>query len=184
MPYIDNAAREKLKGHVEDFPSLVGDGGIGNLSEVICFIGGQAVISGSTTYSDPDYSQLPWCPSEPELWGALSRGEYNFLITMACHIYALSRCEKCEVYPKYETFNDLIGAIEFCIGSLQTAAEALNGDDVMRALGVLRCSQLELYRVCVGRYEDHKIKANGSISNLDLPWVEDMWEAEPGYPDG
>ena len=71
MPYVDSESRAKLTQHVEDFPSFEGDEGLGNLADVVCFISGQAVISGSesTKYSDPDYSQLPWCPTHPEIWG-------------------------------------------------------------------------------------------------------------------
>ncbi len=183
MPYIDAAARVKVDPCVKAFPSLEGEEAIGRLIEVISFISVQALIGDGKDYK-ADFSVLPWCPKNLEDWRGLTRGEYNFLITMACHMYALAFREPKQEYPKYHTFNDAIGGTEFVIGCLQETTKELDVNDVVRTLGIVRCSQLEMYRVCAGRYENKKMRDNGPVSDLDRPWAEDMWEAGSEYPNG
>ena len=47
--------------------------------------------------------------------------------------------------------------------------------DVLNSLiGVLSCAQAELYRMVIGKYEDKKRIANGSVSELDAKSLEDI----------
>ena len=58
-------------------------------------------------------------------------GELNYLFTTICHRYLAT------IGEKYQTYNDIIGALENC--------------------------KLEIYRRKVSDYEDTKIKENGDV---------------------
>jgi hypothetical protein len=58
-------------------------------------------------------------------------GQLNFLLTAACIIY-LNGKKEC-----YQTYNDIIGALE--------------------------CCKQEMYRRKISKYEDKKIKENGDV---------------------
>ncbi len=173
MPYIDQAARVKLDKCVKDLPFFGGDEGLGKLTEVVSFIGAQALMAGGEGYT-ADYDALPWKPQCVDDWSGLARGEYNFLVSMACHQYALCLRPPGAEHSKYQTYNDLVGATEFCIGCLQTITNDLDVLVVVKALGILRCSQLEMYRVVIAGYENIKMLANMNISELDKPFFDSL----------
>jgi hypothetical protein len=58
-------------------------------------------------------------------------GDLNYLITQVCVMYLD------DVGEKYQTYNDIIGALE--------------------------CCKMELYRRKIAQYEDKKIKENGEV---------------------
>ena len=61
----------------------------------------------------------------------VNAGELNYYITTVCKRYLETNGEK------YQTYNDIVGALEGC--------------------------KLELYRRKIGPYEDIKIKENGDV---------------------
>ena len=59
-------------------------------------------------------------------------GDLNYILTNVCKAYM-----KKQIYINYQTYNDVIGALE--------------------------CCKLEMYRRSIAPYEDDKIKENGDV---------------------
>lgn len=93
-------------------------------------------------------------------------GEYNYCITYLFHQFLIING------VSYELVNRLVGILdrvksEIVNEMIQLRAqpeELVLFDD---ALGILRCVQLELYRIIAVPYENLKLKKNGSVSILD-----------------
>jgi len=64
-------------------------------------------------------------------WKAETAGELNYAVTMMCKDYLEANGEK------YQTYNDILGALEGC--------------------------KLEIYRRKTATYEDQKIQTNGDV---------------------
>lgn len=81
-----------------------------------------------------------------------NKGDYNYVITRLMHQFILrysarfNHSEKCGLC--YDSCND--------------------------AMGILACAQAELYRTIIGKYEDKKRLANGSVSVLDSKELSDV----------
>ncbi len=91
-------------------------------------------------------------------------GEFNYIITLLLHQSLM------DIGVRYAHLNHLVGMIErilvdlaSCVEEKQSADHAIL-DDVY---GMLRCVQLEMYRVLAAPYEDEKMEENGQISDLD-----------------
>jgi hypothetical protein len=52
--------------------------------------------------------------------------------------------------------------------------KGLRYDSLNEVMGVLSCAQAELYRMVIGKYEDKKRLANGSVSELDAVNLGDV----------
>ena len=83
---------------------------------------------------------------------------------------------KLEDRPKYEkTLNELIdllkaqpiekidGEVNYCFTRVMKAVYPPKYFNYNRAMGVLECIKLELYRRMIGPYEDMKIKESGDV---------------------
>lgn len=71
-----------------------------------------------------------------DLWRAESPGELNYCITQIVNNYLAG------AGAKYQTFNDIIGALE--------------------------CAKLEIYRRMISPYEDTKLLENGDVYPIEM----------------
>lgn len=93
-------------------------------------------------------------------------GEFNYVISYLIHKSLI------KTGIKYSYLNRLVGLLERVLSDMTHQLSDLQGhiDDMVildDVYGMLRCVQLELYRVLAAPYEDEKMAENGPVSPLD-----------------
>ena len=86
---------------------------------------------------DPDIDKLVAQISDVNSWGVAADGEVNYIITRIIKSVFVNPSKSGETKESYFNYN--------------------------RAIGVLECAKLELYRHQIGKYEDKKISENGDV---------------------
>jgi hypothetical protein len=105
-------------------------------------------------------------------------GNYNYAITFLIHAFILKEG------LRYKVINRIIGMLEGIIRVFSGQMIALGSDYIYiseTVLGMLRCVQLEVYRIVSADYEDVKMLENGNISKLDSSYYLKSWRIKNEY---